>query len=254
MMNVFTAYVDFYDTLYADKNYEAECDYLETIFQKFSSQPVKEILDLGCGTGGHAIPLAQRGYQVTGIDRSEEMLEAAKIKSNQANTDVNFQRGDIQNLVLNTKYDSVLAMFAVISYQTTNDDLIAAFRTSRAHLEPEGLFIFDTWFGPSVLATRPSDRVKMIKDGTNRTIRIAKPWLDISNHIVRVDYTVLHFDGNQLEDEVEESHSMRFLFLPEVELLCQMTGFELLHYCPFMDLKSHPTEDDWNVSWILCAV
>jgi len=251
---VFKLYSSYYDLLYADKNYDAECNFIESIFDRFSTQSVKSILDLGCGTGGHAIPLSQRGYQVTGIDRSVEMLEVAKIKSNQANTIVHFQRGDIQNLALDTKYDSVLAMFAVISYQTTNDDLTAAFGTARSHLEPEGLFIFDTWFGPSVLATRPSDRVKTIEDGTNRIIRIAKPSFDISNHIVRVDYTVLHFDGNQLEEEVEESHSMRFLFFPEVELLCQMTGFELLHYCPFMDLESYPTEDDWNVSWILRAI
>lgn len=78
---VFNRYSNYYDTLYEDKNYGAECDFIETIFSKFYLAPVKHILDLGCGTGGHAIPLAQRGYHVTGIDRSEEMLKKAEEKA-----------------------------------------------------------------------------------------------------------------------------------------------------------------------------
>ena len=55
-------YADAYDALYADKDYDAECDLLERIFRRVG-RPVRTVLDLGCGTGAHAVRLAQRGYE-----------------------------------------------------------------------------------------------------------------------------------------------------------------------------------------------
>jgi len=84
-MNVFQKdYAYAYDHLYHDKDYEKECDFIETIFQKFTSE-VKTVLDLGCGTGGHALILSSRGYKVTGIDRSEDMLKIAKKRAHDEN-------------------------------------------------------------------------------------------------------------------------------------------------------------------------
>ncbi|MCK5603916.1 methyltransferase domain-containing protein [Candidatus Pacearchaeota archaeon] len=253
-MSVFDKYASFYDKLYEDKEYVAECDFIESILEKFSDRPVRKILDLGCGTGGHSIPLSKRGYILTGVDLSREMLEGAKQKSDLAGVDIDFRIGDIRYLSLQESFDTALAMFAVISYQTTNDDLIAAFKTARRHLEPNGLFIFDTWFGPSVMTIQPSVREKTIRHENKRIVRIARPSLDINKHLVDVDYTVKSFEGDKLKEEVHESHQMRFLFVPEVQLLCKITDFELIHYCPFMDLEKQPTEDDWNVTWITRVV
>ena len=74
-------YADQYDLLYSDKDYEAECDLLEEVFRRYGTGPVQTILDLGCGTGSHALLLARRGYQVTGVDRSQEMLAQARQKA-----------------------------------------------------------------------------------------------------------------------------------------------------------------------------
>ncbi|MHA1938039.1 MAG: class I SAM-dependent DNA methyltransferase [Candidatus Thorarchaeota archaeon] len=253
-MSVFDKYASFYDSLYGDKEYVAECDFIESILKKFSGRPVNKILDLGCGTGGHSIPLAKRGYTLTGVDISEEMLSEARGKSDIAGVDIDFRLGDIRNLSLDASYDTTLAMFAVISYQPTNEDLIAAFNTVRRHLEQDGLFIFDTWFGPSVLAIRPTEREKSIENNDQRIVRIAKPSLDINRHVVEVDYTVRSFKGDELIQDLHESHQMRYLFTPEVKLFCKITDFELIHFCPFMDLDRPPTEEDWNVTWIARAV
>ena len=71
-------YAEHYDLFYQHKDYEAGCSFVEAIFQRFAGQPVRSILDLGCGTGGHALRLAQRGYAVTGVDRSAAMLAEAR--------------------------------------------------------------------------------------------------------------------------------------------------------------------------------
>ena len=72
---------EIYDLIYQDKDYEKEIDFIEQIFHNYSSHPIKTILDGGCGTGGHALPLAKRGYQVSAIDLSEAMLKRARKKA-----------------------------------------------------------------------------------------------------------------------------------------------------------------------------
>jgi SAM-dependent methyltransferase len=216
-MAVFGAYAQFYDALYQDKNYSAECDFLEQIFVRYASTPVRSILDLGCGTGGHALPLARRGYAVTGVDRSETMLAEARRKAQTLDLDfglrlLDFLAGDIRTLDLGRVFDAVIAMFAVISYQTSNEDLQAALRTARRHLQPGGLFVFDAWFGPAVLTDRPADRYKVIEANGEQVIRFAHPELDVLSHMVRVHYKALRLRGKRVVAKADEIHSMRFLF------------------------------------------
>lgn len=163
-------YSDQYDLLYGGKNYEAECDLLEEVFKCYADNKVQSILDLGCGTGNHAIPLVQRGYEVTGVDLSEDMLIHARKKTDHLNlvTDVHqpipvFLQGDLRSLNLNQTFDVVLMMFAVLGYQYSNADVLEALKTARQHLRKGGLLIFDIWYGPAVLAIRPSDRVKFLR-------------------------------------------------------------------------------------------
>jgi len=250
-------YAGAYDALYQDKDYEAECDSLEQIFARYAQAPIRTILDLGCGTGGHALPLAGRGYSVTGVDRSETMLAEARRKAKamaQGAGSCDFVQGDIRTLDLGQTFGAVIAMFAVISYQTTNNDLAAAFRTARSHLEPGGLFVFDCWFGPAVLTQRPTDRYKIVERDDERAIRFASPTLDVLRHTVRVDYKVLRIKDGQVLDEVDESHLMRFLFPQEIEHYLGENGFRLARLCPFMQLEQAATEKDWNVIVMAYAI
>ncbi|MCX6068474.1 MAG: class I SAM-dependent methyltransferase, partial [Chloroflexi bacterium] len=171
-------YADQYDLLYGDKDYEAECDLLEQVFNKGNG--VKSILDIGCGTGNHAIPLAQRGYQVTGVDLSENMLSHAREKAKAANapSSLTFQQGDARTVDVRQKFDAVLMMFAVLGYQLTNEDVFSALNTVRKHLNPSGLFIFDVWYGPAVLAVRPAERIKIIPTHDGKVLRAASGSLD----------------------------------------------------------------------------
>ena len=180
-------YAELYDLLYRDKDYESECDLLEEVFQHYGSGPVQTILDLGCGTGGHVLPLARRGYQVTGVDRSLEMLSRARQKAASDASGVGytlptFHQGDVRTVDLGQQFDAVLMMFAVLSYQLTNDDVQAALRTVHRHLKPGGLFVGDVWYGPAVLAIHPSDRVKVIPTEDGEVIRIASGHLDVYRH------------------------------------------------------------------------
>src|SRR5206468_3380563 len=121
----------------------------------FSRTPVKTVLDLGCGTGNHALPLARRGFSVTGVDRSPGMLEQAAQKSSASGLGdkaPDFKQGDLRELDLHQQFDAALMMFAVLGYQLTNENVASALATVRRHLKPGGLFVFDIWYGPAVLA------------------------------------------------------------------------------------------------------
>jgi SAM-dependent methyltransferase len=258
-MSIFDAYAAYYDLLYQDKDYKAECDFLEQIFARYAQAPIRTILDLGCGTGGHALLLGRQGYEVVGVDCSEKMLAAARVKAasalersnlvlSEANVVPMFQPGDIRNLDLGHTFDAVIAMFAVISYQTTNEDLLAAFRTARRHLRPGGLFVFDAWFGPAVLTERPTDRVKIVEVNGRRIIRFASPVMDVTAHTVQVRYKVLQLSKGQVVDEVDETHLVRFLFPQEVAYYLQEAGLELTKLCPFLALDRELTLRDWNMT------
>ena len=71
----------YYDRIYDGiVDYEGDVDFLERAFLRFRRKP-RTILDLGCGTGNHDLPLARRGYEVTGLDRSQAMLVQARKKA-----------------------------------------------------------------------------------------------------------------------------------------------------------------------------
>src|SRR5438046_5089193 len=71
-------YADAYDVLYQDKDYLEESRLIDRLFQTYGNGPVRTVLDLGCGTGTHGLWLAQRGYEVVGVDRFAGMLESAR--------------------------------------------------------------------------------------------------------------------------------------------------------------------------------
>lgn len=252
---VFKNYARSYVALYQDKEYEVECDFLERAWKRFSPQPVKQVLDLGCGAGGHVFPLAARGYEVTGIDRSPVMLELAKHRAaGLSGKQPRLQVGDVQTLRLDQSFDAVVCMFAVLGYQTSNDGLLSTLRTARQHLNPGSLFLCDFWYGPAVLKQQPADRIKEVMDGDERIVRLASPSIDTQTHVVTVSYQLLRLRGSVLVEETRESHQMRYLFKPETELLMQLAGFELLHFCPFAQLDRAVSEDTWNVSAIGRAI
>ena len=246
--NIFgKVYASLYDILYRDKDYEAECDFLETIFRKLDI-PVKTILDLGCGTGGHAIPLARRGYKVTGVDWSKEMLSIGRQNAIEVAADVEFVYGDIRDVDLGQTFDAVISMFAVMSYQATNADLAAACSTARRHLTSAGIFTFDSWHGPGVLIDPPTQRVKIVQDDTQRIVRFTQPKLDVMDHIVETHFKTWVSKGDRILSEVDETHLMRFLFPREIAYYLQVAGFDSVEFCPFLELDGQLQSDCWNIS------
>ncbi len=245
---IFEGYANFYDLLYQDKNYQEECNFVRHIFEICGEREIRTVLDIGCGTGSHALLFSAMGYIVTGVDLSEKMLQFARGKAAEQNRQMHFQQGDIRYLDLPQRFDAALAMFTVLGYQTTNQDVENTIRSVRKHLNPGGLFIFDVWFGPAVLNERPAERIKSVEKDDVRITRCAHPILDILNQTVEVNYTASEVRGGNLVAEVKESHLVRFFFYQELLYLLERNGFQVLKICPFMDWDGQLDERCWNIS------
>ena len=254
MRKIFQSYGKYYDIIYSDKDYEKECDVLEEVFRKYSKFMPKTILDCGCGTGGHAIPLAKRGYEVTGVDLSESMIKIAKVKANKKRTNIDFKVMDLRQLQLNKKFNTAICMFAVIDYLTENEDLQKAFNAVRKHVKRNGLFIFDFWYGPAVLKIKPSTRVKTVEKNGLKVIRIVTSELNFSKHTSTSKYHLIASKENEIIDDINESHMVRFFFPQEIQYYLEENSFKLLKISEFLKLNKLPTENTWNAFAIAKAI
>jgi len=238
----FDYFAKYYDILYKDKDYEKEVDFLEDIFRTFHNP--KRILEVGCGTGNYTQILQRKGYDIIGLDVSENMIRMAKKKCN-----CDFLVGNALNVSIDSKFDTCIAMFAVMGYITKNSDISQALKNIHKHLEPNGLFIFDVWNGLAVLRTLPELRVKEVENEAVKVVRIAYPVLNAFDHICEVNYKLYALDKTkQTFDEFEETHIVRFYFPQEIKLFLEEARFKVLKICPFLDLNGSVDENVWNIT------
>lgn len=121
-------------------DYPAWIDYLERIFKKFRVQP-RHILDLACGTGIPTVLLARRGYRLTGVDRSAEML--AVLESKKGDLPIATIQADMTDFTLPEPVDAAISLYDSMNYLLTEADLTKCFLCVRRALTPEGIFAFD---------------------------------------------------------------------------------------------------------------
>jgi SAM-dependent methyltransferase len=253
MTAVFDKYARYYDLLYKEKDYSGEGQYVHERLMRYLKAP-SYLLELGCGTGRHALEFARLGWQVKGYDVSAEMVEGAQRRAGLASETlrekVDFDVGDIRSLRDPELYDAAISLFHVMSYQVTNRDLADAIATAALHLKSGGVFLFDFWFGPAVLSDPPVTRVKRLQDKLTNIVRIAEPEVDYSSNCVTVNYEITVEDrATSSVERINEKHRMRYLFLPELEFLLNNQGMELLETGAWM--STAPAGKGMWYSWAL---
>ena len=142
-MNCYDALAANYDALTGDVEYEKRADYLEKLFQK-SKIPVKTVLDLACGTGTMTWILTGRGYEMIGVDASEEMLAAAMEKSGSVEGIAPiFLHQSMPKLDLYGTVDAAICCLDSLNYLTNPKDVQRTFDRLRLFIAPGGVLIFD---------------------------------------------------------------------------------------------------------------
>ena len=141
-MTAYSEFAQIYDKLmHSDVNYEKYADYIENLFDMHNVNP-DLVCDLACGTGNITIPLAKRGYNMTGVDISYDMLNIAREKS--TDLDILYLNQSIQSLDLYGSMGAFLCMIDGFNYILTPKGLENAFkRIKNCFLDPDGILIFD---------------------------------------------------------------------------------------------------------------
>lgn len=243
MNMVFDAYAAYYDLLYQDKNYQKEAQYICGLLDDNGIRS-GEILELGSGTGKHAEEFAKMGFCVHGIDLSQKMIQEANHRNNNQKDKLFFEVGDVRDFKAGKKFDAVISLFHVISYQIKNEDIQKMFKTAANHLKQNGVFIFDFWYGPGVLTDPPAVRQKRLENKDIKVLRIAEPVMYPNENVVDVNYCV-HIKQKESGKvtKLKETHKMRYFFIPEI-LNFSSTWFTLKTNFAWMK-DSTPDFNDW---------
>ncbi len=245
-------YAAAYDLFYAGKSYEAECDVLERAFREFSARPVLRVLDIGCGTGGHALPMARRGYEVVGVDRSPGMLAVAQAKAQAAGlaSVITYVESDITAALDVAPCDAALMMFNVLGYQTSPQDVASALKVVRQSLRPGGLFLFDAWQTEAVEREPPAPRERLYEEDGDKWIRRSSGHLDREHDICTVTIQVHRLLDGQIAAETVEHHRVRHFSHETLIELLAAAGIDLVRLGRFPDYWNDTDPQDWNVMGI----
>ena len=241
---IFELYSKYYDLIYSNKDYYKEVCYIHKLLKKHGLYK-KTLLEFGSGTGKHARHFVKKGYKVHGIEKSHAMTaRCRKING------FTFQQGDIRTTKIKKKYEIILALFHVFSYQVKNQDLDRLFKNARHHLKMKGVLGFDFWYTPAVNFQKPKIRLLEIKKKNFKLMRLAEPTI-LKKKIVKVNYTILIKNlFNKKIDIIKESHLMRHFSLTELSRLFVKHRFICLHT---RELSSNrkPGKKTWGVFCLL---
>ena len=154
----------FYDAINSDVNYTLWADFIEKIIKREYRGKPELLLDLGCGTGSMTLELARRGYDMTGIDISPEMLNIARERAEREGLDVLWLCQDMTEFELYGTVDVALCCLDGINHLTNQKDLKKTLHLVHNYLSPEGLFIFDV-NGKYKFENIYSDRAYVMEEG-----------------------------------------------------------------------------------------
>lgn len=144
-MGIYHDLAPFYDALNVEIDYEAWADDVDACIRTELGRPATCLLDLGCGTGSMSIPLAARGWDVIGLDLSEEMLSVAYGRAVGAGVQdkIQWTRQDMSDFSLCGEVDAVVSTLDSLNHLPSPARLTACFRGVRSVLAADGVFLFD---------------------------------------------------------------------------------------------------------------
>ena len=236
----------FYDAFMQDVDYGAWCDFYEECFRKFSTVNVERIVDIGCGTGSITDPMAARGYKMTGLDLSEEMLELAAKKAEDAGTDIRFLGSDMRSFNLGFRADAAICSFDCVNYLLKTDDVEAALWHAHENIEKGGILIFD-------VAT-PYKYKNVLADNAfvYETDDVFMTWENYFNEKTNIcDFYLTFFvRDDKVYRREDEEQRQRCYALRTIRKAVQNAGFSIL--CECADVDFSPLQEDSERCFFVC--
>ncbi|MEZ3463434.1 MAG: class I SAM-dependent methyltransferase [Lachnospiraceae bacterium] len=249
-MEVYTDFACVYDQLMDETPYAQWC---ENIAQALGEYGIRDglVLELGCGTGSLTELLAARGFDMIGVDNSDEMLNIACEKREKSGRDILYLNQDMRSFELYGTVRAVVSVCDSLNYLLEDEDLTACFRLVNNYLDPGGIFIFDfntrykyeTVIGDSVIAENREDCSFIWENyydadsGINEydlTIFVKEPEASSSGEELFSRFQEVHFQrGYTLEEmwSFIERSGLAFVRAFDADTLGAVTGTSERIYC-----------------------
>lgn len=241
-MDAYTSFAAVYDMFMDNIPYGEWCEYLTGLLKEYGIDKGL-VLDMGCGTGSLTERLSEAGYDMIGIDNSEEMLEIALDKKAESGRDILYLLQDMREFELYGTVAAVVSICDSMNYILTYEDLVEVFKLVNNYLDPGGIFIFD-------LNTEYKYR-ELLADSTIAENRdegsfIWDNFYDEEEHLNEYDLTLFIKEKEGLYRKYEEVHYQRSYSLDEIRRALKESGLEFVE-CYDAFTREKPGEDSERV-------
>ncbi|TCT14341.1 methyltransferase family protein [Natranaerovirga pectinivora] len=224
-MASYESFARVYDEFMDEVPYEDWSNYIQLLIDEYNIKP-KLVLDLGCGTGNITELLSQKGYDMIGIDNSEEMLMIAKEKARDKKLEILYLNQDMREFELYGTVDLVISICDSINYILEEEELLEVFKLVNNYLDPGGLFIFDmnTEFkyknilGENTFASN-NEKCSYIWDN----------YYDEEEQINEYNLTLFVEEENNLYRKYEEEHYQKAYSIDTIRNLIENAGLEFIN-------------------------
>ena len=222
-MEAYTGFAQVYDTFMDNVPYEEWADYYKEILREHGIMD-GIVLDLGCGTGSMTELLAEQGYDMIGVDNSEEMLDLAMEKRAASGQDILYLLQDMRKFELYGTVRAVISACDSVNYLTEPGDLVKVFSLVNNYLDPGGLFLFDF---NTEYKYRELLGDTTIAENREECSFIWENYYDLQERINEYDLTIFVREG-ELYRKFEETHFQRCYLLKEIKEAAQAAGLEFV--------------------------
>jgi SAM-dependent methyltransferase len=231
---LYRKFAHYYDLIYQWMDYKGETEFIEKMVEQFKTSPGMDLLDVACGTGGHAHFL-ENSFNITGLDINHEMLEIAREKL----PEVEFVQGDMKKMDLGHKFDVIICLFSAINYHQNLNELENTFKRFHRHLKKGGILLFDLGF-----CTENWEEGRMLVDavveGDLQLARISQSRLQ--DGVFNANFVFLIKENGKMDFEIDQ-HQIGVFSTPDVGKTLENVGF---NYQVYGDYHDQPWKEDEN--------
>lgn len=220
----YTKFAVAYDEMMDNVDYVRWANYMHNLFVHYRCQPSK-VLELACGTGSILVKLAQKGYEMWGVDRAAEMIEIAQMKADKADQKVELFQGDMRYFSFDEKFDAVLCLYDSINYILKKDEMMQVFENVHNVLNPNGLFIFDITTEHNIVQHFHGQTFAENKEDFSY---VWKNTYSYKDKICRTKLTFFLREENDLFRRYEEFHIQKIFEVDEIEKWLKKSGYKVL--------------------------
>lgn len=223
-MEAYTGFAEVYDIFMDDVPYEEWAEYLCGMLKEYGIADGL-VLDLGCGTGNLTMRLAERGYDMTGVDASPEMLQIAMDKKNETGYDILYLLQDMREFELYGTVRAVISACDSLNYITDAEEMEQVFCLVNNYLDPSGIFLFDfntEYKYREVLGNQT------IAENREEGSFIWDNYYDEEERMNEYELTLFIKEEDGRYGKYQETHFQKAYTLEEIRRLIEKSGMEFL--------------------------